>query len=247
MVLKIGGLLVALIAVNFIPMAWLHTPGMNEYEMSGITTYAVSSDKQAAEAIADRVASSQDRILQAMGNIDTSGIDIIVYPDRSALKRKTLGFAGILLLPDWFIGRNTMNSVLITSPQAPGPEHTYESVVQAAVHEYVHVLTYRVNRNLDHWLMEGIAVYLAQQVPSDGMVRDTAEAITYERFAKTNSIQFANVGGYALSYTLIAYIEETYGWDKVMALIEPGATYESVLGRSKRDVFEAWRSHLLGE
>ena len=128
-----------------------------------------------------------------------------------------------------------------------GPEHTYESVVQAAVNEYVHVLTYRLNRKLDYWLLEGLAAYLAEQIPDDAVVRSAAESITYEQFSSTNAIQFANVGGYALAYTLISYLKRTYGWDQVMALAVPGATYETVLGLSKHKMFDAWRVHILEE
>lgn len=236
-----------LVGGNFMPMISLKTPGMHEYSMNGITTYAMPGHQRAAEDIAELVASSQERVLQAMGDIDSQGIDVIVYPNRNALKRKTLGLAGMLILPDWFIGRNTQDTVLIVSPEAPGPEHTYESVVQAAVHEYVHVLTYRLNRKLDYWLLEGLAVYLAGQIPSDDVVRASAANLTFDKFAETNAIQFANVGGYALAYNLIAYLEETYGWDQVMALAAPRATYESVLGQGKREVFDAWRAHILAE
>lgn len=239
--------LVVLVGVNFVPMISLKTPGMDEYSVNGITTYAIPAHQQAAGDIAERVAASQERVLQAMGDIDSSGIDVIVYPNRNALKRKTLGLAGMLILPDWFIGRNTRNTVLIASPEAPGPEHTYESVVRAAVHEYVHVLTYRLNRKLDYWLLEGLAVYLAEQMPSDTAVREAASRITFEQFSQTNAIQFANVGGYALAYTLIAYLEAAYGWDHVMALAEPDATYQSVLNTSKRELFDAWRTSIQGE
>lgn len=245
MTFTIVGLLLALAAANFAPMVSLKTPGMEEYQMRGITTYAVSTDVQAAEAIAERVSSSQDRVLQAMGEIDSEGISVIVYPSQNALKRETLGVVGMLVLPNWFIGRNTTNSVLITSPESPGPQHTYESVVQAAVHEYVHVLTYRLNRKLDYWLLEGLAVYLAEQIPSDDAVRESARSLSFDEFEETNAVKFANVGGYALAYTLIAYLEETYGWDQVMALAAPGATYESVLGAGRREVFDAWRSKIL--
>ncbi len=245
MTFTIVGLLLALAAANFIPMVSLRTPGMEEHESSGITTYAAPGDWEAAEAIAERVSTSQERVLQAMGDINADGISIIVYPSRNALKRKTLGVVGMLVLPNWFIGRNTRDAVLIASPEDSGPQHSYESIVQAAVHEYVHVLTYRLNRGLDYWLLEGLAVYLAEQVPSDDDVRESARRLSFDEFEETNAIRFANVGGYALAYNLVAYLEETYGWDQVMALAAHGATYESVLGEGKRGVFDAWRAHIL--
>jgi hypothetical protein len=120
-------------------------------------------------------------------------------------------------------------------------------VVQAAVHEYVHVLTYRRNRKLDYWLLEGLAVYLAKQIPPDDVVRESSRNLSFDEFEETNAIEFANVGGYALAHNLVAYLEERYGWNQVMALVAPGATYESVLGVGTREVFDAWQAHILAE
>ena len=156
--------------------------------------------------------------------------------------RPDIGLAGVFL-PDWFIGDNTREYVLITSPAAPGPAHSRESVEQAAVHEYVHVLTDRRNKKLGYWFKEGIALYLAEQKPSRDSLRAVSH-ITWEEYSRPNALQFARVGGYSLAYTLIEYIIEEHGWEAVIQLVEPGAASTSILGYGERELFERWKAWL---
>lgn len=236
--------LVALAAINFAPMLTPLVPGMQRFTYDGTVVHARQSDAEDAQRIAERVNASSERVRDAFAATDDAPIEVIVYPSRAALGRKTLGLAG-MLLPSWYIGTNTSDRVMIVSPSNPGPSHTRESVEQAAVHEYVHVLTYRRNRELDYWLMEGIALYLAEQTPEVGSVAGAAD-LTWGEYRNTNAVQFANVGGYSLAWTLIDYIQERHGWQTVIALTQPGATYQSVLGVSEREFFDRWLAAVRG-
>lgn len=229
--------------MNFLPMASLKTPGMNEYSSHGMTIYAMPKDEAEVERIAMKIADSRDRVNSALGTTNDHGIDVIIYPDRAALKRKTLGFAG-LFLPSWYIGKNSRDRVLICSPANPGPSHTRESVEQAAVHEYVHVLTDRRNKDMDYWLKEGFALYLAHQKPTANAVRKERD-ITFREFNNPNALQFAEVGGYTLAYTLLEYLEQEYGWERVLQFLEPGRNCRKITGLEKRDFFKEWKAWLM--
>jgi hypothetical protein len=239
-VLIVAGSLAALAAINFAPMVSLKVPGMHRYTASGITVHAMPKDAVEVEVVAARIAERSAAIVQALGGGSQDQVGLIIYPSRKALHRKTIGFAGAFL-PDWFIGDNTKRYVLITSPGAPGPSHSRESITQAAVHEYVHVITDRANHDLGYWLKEGIALYLADQRPQPEMILAHAD-ITYAEFAAPSALQFAAVGGYALAYTLVEYLTVVYGWDRVVQLSLPGATYQSVLGVPEKTLFEQWRA-----
>jgi hypothetical protein len=239
----IVGALVLIGMINFTPMVSLKTPGMQAYESHGITVFAEREDEEEVEKIAGRIAESSARVAGSLGDADTEKIDVIIYPTSAALKRKTIGLVGMLLLPDWYIGKNTSDHVLITSPAKPGPQHTRESIEQAAVHEFVHVLTDRRNKTMGYWLKEGFALYLADQRPSIEAIRAERD-ITWEEYSKPNAIQFAEVGGYTLAFTLLQYLEEEYGWDTVLKFLEPENTFLSVTGKEKREVFEEWKNWL---
>jgi len=133
--------------------------------------------------------------------------------------------------------------VLITSPANPGPSHSRESIEQAAVHEYVHVLTDRINKSLGYWLKEGIALYLAGQQPSPDSVRGYA-SIRWEEYSRPSALQFAEVGGYTLAYTLVQYITEHYGWEAIVRLIPANADMEEILGVGPHRLFDEWKAWL---
>jgi hypothetical protein len=237
-----AAVLAALALINFAPMITPKSPGMEAQTYHGITVWALPEEDSEAEAVARRITERSRAVMEALGTGTQNGIEVIMYPDRKVLHRKTIGLAGILL-PDWFIGDNTKRYVLITSPAAPGPAHSRASIEKAAVHEYVHVLTDRRNTQLGYWLKEGFALYLAEQVPDPASIR-RHRGITYAEFSAPNAMQFARVGGYTLAYTLIDYLERSYGWDRVVALTAPGAGYETVLGKSDREIFDEWRASL---
>jgi hypothetical protein len=241
-VLSVLAGIVGLAAINFAPMVTLRTPGMEEYSSHGITVYATPKDAAEVPVVAGQIAERANVLRDTIDPANDDPISVIIYPNRQALARKTLGFAG-MLLPSWFIGRNTENEVLITSPAAPGPSHDRESIVTASVHEYVHVLTYRVNREPGYWLMEGVALYLAEQVPDTATIRSHAD-LTWEEYSNPNALQFARVGGYALAYNLVEYLDRTYGWDAVVSLLEKGSSTETVLGVSERELFDTWMSEV---
>jgi len=234
------GIAVIAVLVNFAPMLTLRMPGMEDYFFHGMRVLVKPADQADAERIAARIEKQAGTVAAALGMANTSDIGIIVYPDRKDLHRKTIGFAGAFL-PDWFIGDNTRRWVLITSPANPGPSHSRESIEQAAVHEYVHVLTDRINKHLGYWIKEGIALYLAGQKPSIDSVHRYA-AIPWEEYSRPNELQFAEVGGYTLAYTLVQYITEQYGWEAVVSLLPSGASIEQSLGLSPRGLFDEWKA-----
>lgn len=240
--LSLGGVVV-LAALNFAPMVSLRTPAMREYRSHGMSLFAEPADAAEVERIAARIADSSTRVADALETDDLADIGVVIYPSQAALRRKTVGLVGMAILPDWFIGRNTRNFVLITSPARPGPAHSRESVEQAAVHEYVHVLTDRRNRQLGYWLKEGIALYLAGQRPTPEAIRSHRD-VTWQDYAAPDALQFAEIGGYTLAWTLVDYLVEHHGWEAVIELTAPGADYRSVIGVSERELFARWKGAL---
>lgn len=239
---KIGWWIMALAtlaAINFIPMASHKTRDMKSYVFSGIQCYAEKQDLEAAAILAGTIAANAEPITRNLGEEIARDIVIMVYPSHKDLHRKTYGFAGVLL-PDWYIGNNTEDLVQITSPRNPGPAHTRDAVIQAAVHEYVHLLTDRKNKKMDLWLKEGFALYLAEQKPGEQDILQTMD-LSLEEFNSKDSLHFSKAGGYYLAYELIEYISESYGWDSLLAFLEQGSSFESVTGMDKKELLPLWK------
>ncbi|MBL7006700.1 MAG: hypothetical protein ISR78_06450 [Spirochaetia bacterium] len=241
-VLWITGSLVLLGLINFSPLISLKTAKMKEYSYEGITVFAEEKDSGNAEVLAEKIKDNRDKIIDVLGYSKEQSVGVIIYPNRKVLHRKTIGFAGVFL-PDWYIGKNTKDFVLITSPSEPGPQHTRESIEKAAVHEYVHVMTDRKNKMMGYWLKEGFALYLAEQTPDMAAVWSFAD-ITYNEYKTENPIEFANTGGYYLAYLYMQYLDKEFGWNKILGFLDPEKTFEEVIGIKEEEVFAQWKSSL---
>jgi hypothetical protein len=234
--------IIVLAAINFSPMVRQMSVGMKKHQISGVTVFAVDDDLQEAADIVERINTSRDKLSRALAMADIDDVRIYVYPNQKILHIKTIGLAG-LLLPDWYIGKNRSNAVLITSPANPGPAHSYESVVQAAVHEYVHVLTDSRNKDMSYWHKEAFALYLAEQVP-DATALASHRDITFQEFSTGNAMEFAHCGGYNLAYHYIEYLKERYGWERVLELLDPNKSADDIFGRSLKQVFTEWKASI---
>jgi len=233
------GLIIVLALINFLPLASLKTRKMQRYTIEGITVYAEQKDSSNAERIVSKIQISSHQIHEALGIQDGQNIGLYMYPDRKTLHRKTIGFAG-WFLPDWYIGRNSSENVFITSPSEPGPKHSRESIEKAAVHEYVHAMTDRQNRNMGYWMKEAFALYLADQEPDLSTLRANSQ-ITFAEYKTQNPMEFANVGGYSLAFNYMQFLVEEIGWERVLGFLTPGKTFEDITGRKEEVVFQQWK------
>ena len=66
---------------------------------------------------------------------------------------------------------------------------------------------------------------------------------TYEDTCTRNPIRFSNCGGYTFANTYIEYLESTYGWSKVLELIET-ENYGQVFGKSSEEIYDEWVLYL---
>lgn len=238
----VSGAIIVLALINFSPLLSLKTRYMQGYTIDGIQVYAEEKDLSNAESIVSKIKESSNRVNDALGIREDQNIGLYLYPDRKALHRKTIGFAG-WFLPDWYIGRNSMENVFITSPSEPGPVHSRESIEKAAVHEYVHAMTDRQNRNMSYWMKEAFALYLAEQEPELSSLRANSE-ITFAEYKTQKPVEFANVGGYSLSYNYMQYLVEQIGWEGVLGFLNPDKTFEDITGIKEEVVFQQWKQSL---
>lgn len=239
----IFGVIILLALINFLPLMNLKTRKMQSFIIDGIHVYAQQKDYANGLRIVRNIKESSSKVHDALGIEEDQDIDIYIYPDRKALHRKTIGFAG-WFLPDWYIGRNNSESVFITSPSEPGPQHTRESIEKAAVHEYVHVMTDRQNKQMSYWMKEAFALYLADQAPQLSSIRESSD-ITFTEYKTKNPIEFANVGGYSLSFTYMEYLIEDIGWNRVLGFLDPEKTFEEITGYKEELIFQQWKIWLI--
>lgn len=145
------------------------------------------------------------------------------------------------MAPEWYIGDNVKDKVVIVSPLNPGPAHDYDSIVQAVVHEYVHTVVYQINKKTPKFLSEGLAGYLSGNAKPYYPLGDVPDI---KDTKISNPIKFGNKGLYPFSYTYIEFLHKNYGMNKVLNLIKKPSAYEEIFGVSEEEIYKQWAQYV---
>ena len=216
----------------------INIDGMQVYETEHFDIYYETLEQKTISDIEESLETSYSDI-QSFFNL---GLDhrgkLIVYEDVGKFQRAYLGFILSLAYGDWASGAAYQDFVLVTSPENPGSEHTYDDILEIIVHEYVHTLVYQKNEMPNIWLDEGVASYLAGQKSELPPTIPGFEALQAEDMST-----FLDNDGYAFSYVYVEYLVEVYGNAKVIRLIETN-DYDGVLGKSAMEIYNEWLIYL---
>ena len=213
----------------------LNLQGMHTHDTPHFIIYYEELNQQTLNDIEQKLETSYPDIQNFFGLNNNHKSKVIVYKTIERFQRAYLGVFLSYVFGDWADGAAYEDMVLLASPESPGQEHTYTSILDIAVHEYVHTLTYQVNENADIWLDEGVATYLA------GQQSELSEVLvpTFEEMQSQSQGEFVENGGYIWGYEYVKYLVATYGSEKVVDLIKTN-DYERCLGKSKLAVYDEW-------
>jgi hypothetical protein len=211
---------------------------MQIHETAHFTIYYESLEKETLADIEQVLEEKYPVIQTFFGLAEEQKRQIVVYESVARFQRAYLGIILSLVYGDWASGAAYQDMVLVTSPQNPGSQHTYDDTLEIIVHEYVHTCVYQLNDMPNIWLDEGVATYLAgqkSQLPSKVPAFEAMQAEDMDTFLEND--------GYAFSYVYVEFLERTYGSRQVVRLIETN-DYEGVLGKSALDVYNEWLLYL---
>ncbi len=119
-------------------------------------------------------------------------------------------------------------------------------------HELTHVLTGEINPDRDQsWLVEGLAMY--EQLGSQGSIY--FKSLLHEhvvngdvpdpnRLTGRTLQNFINNHGYEYGYTVVMYVVQTYGKDKLAELARTQADSDTFLGIEAADFWAGWLNYL---
>ena len=216
----------------------VHLQNMQIHETEHFTIYYESLEE---ETLADIEQTLEEKypVMQAFFGLaeDQKG-RIVVYENVARFQRAYLGIILSWVYGDWASGAAYQDMVLVTSPENPGSQHTYDDTLEIVVHEYAHTLVYQLNDMPNIWLDEGVATYLAGQ---KSQLPPTAPA--FEAMQAEDMNTFLDNDGYAFSYMYVEFLERTYGSEQVVRLIETN-DYEDVFGKSALDIYNEWLVYL---
>ncbi|MBN1055604.1 hypothetical protein DVW05_09640 [Clostridium botulinum] len=233
------GLLVGLIIIillNFIPTLNLKTKDMIIIEKDHFIIYYEKNDKNAATDISNRLGKGYNLVSNSIKISPDYKTDVYIYKNLDEFHMKKYGFWGRFFGPEWYIGDNIKNKVIIVSPNSPGKQHNYDEVADAALHEYIHTLMWSINPKVSKFLNEGMAGYISGNAKP---VHKITSAPSYEDTKVTDPVTFGNHGMYSFSYTYIEYLDKTYGMEKVLELVKDN-NYEQTFEKTEKEIFDEW-------
>lgn len=239
--LGIISLLIVVLIVNFIPAFVLKTSDMNMVSGEWVNVY-YESEEAAAKDVFQYADGATANIAQKLGFAEKQDVNVYIYDYQSTMQTKKYGFIALLLNLDWYIGDNIGTDVILTSPANPGEVHDYDNNKYAVLHEIVHAYISVINKDIDLWLTEGVALYLSNGLPFDKEFVNNGIP-TYKDTCSNNPLTFSNCGGYTFAHTYIEYLDVTYSWDNVLVLIET-EDYESCFGKSKKEIYNEWVKYI---
>lgn len=180
---------------------------------------------------------SVEAIREQMGNylkIDCAGIcvEIEIFTDREEwIEHHTYVSQGDM--PSWIQGDSGRIIRIVTDEnKVAGLDDLLLIIAHETVH---HILHHHAGDCVPAWLDEGLALFLSQELP------DNYQALLAEKLGDGGVVPFEMLNesfcgfdrklqalAYAQSYTMIAHIVDTHGWEMVTALVGAVSRNESL-------------------
>ena len=204
-------------------------------------TYTYYQEDEPIKEINNKLQNYYEKILEKYGVQINRPIEIVIYPDidsfhqgaKIPVENRSPGIVGSAV---------SSNKIAFVSPLNPGPVHNYQSIMKIAVHELVHIMTNKLNRNVPVWLKEGVSLYEARQQNKSYL----NQLIKNDKIPSINKLEqnFYSNYGYTVSGTIVEYIVHNHGYEKLIRLIKSPKNFKGIFGLTKDDFFSNWKGYL---
>jgi len=215
--------------------------------------FITEGSKNAIPSLANELEANYTRITQDLQVTPTVKFSVYIFEDVDTF-HKTDG------RPDASpssVGTTHGIDIWLVSPLNPGDALNTQEALTAGVHEFTHALVNYINGSLKEnnyqipiWLNEGLAGYEAGQMSADWRAR-LAQLIADGAIPSINTDlvpdRFAEVKGLPFSITLVEYIIQQYGIEKVVDIIKSPTEVELILGITLPELDSNWREYLQKE
>jgi hypothetical protein len=212
--------------------------------------YSTQGDSKVVDSLAITLENNYSRIISHLGIQIDKKTNVKVFPDIKAF-HVAINQPDA---PDWVVGTCYGDNLMMVSPLNPGTVHTYESLMQVVVHEFVHMAVYyavgeKGIASIPKWLSEGYAQYESGQI--NDRVRKYVKSKfmektppTWTELDKASDLEFGNMNGYGFSATIVEFLIVTYGMDKLVLLIKEPENIEIIYGLSENALEKQWIEYL---
>ncbi|MDB1968140.1 MULTISPECIES: peptidase MA family metallohydrolase [Clostridium] len=178
-------------------------------------------------------------------NLETK-VEITIYPNIKEF-HKAIGNEDA---SDGIVGVAYDNTIKMVSPLNPGSIHNKESLLKVIVHEFVHIVTFNINNkkenNIPTWFMEGISVYEANQITDyeKKAIRENLSQNTDITIDDINDNFYNNQFSYLYSGSIVGFIVNEFGYEKLIQVIKSPNDIENILDLSIEELKNNWINYV---
>ncbi|GLX67537.1 RNA polymerase sigma factor [Paenibacillus glycanilyticus] len=209
------------------------------------TTNTTTPDKKIYQDIIEHLRVNVDHICIKLKHHPSKKLTIEIYPDISFFHQAVDEPDA----PDWFMGMIEADTIKITSPLNPGPEHTYQSILKSTVHLFTMWLIKDINPAAPKWLYQGIGGYEAGLMTRDYINESITELVKRGDIPTFSELQndtwdFEKMKGFQFSFLLCDFILQKYGSEGLNKIIRTPNDFEVVFSCPPLEFHEEWATSL---
>lgn len=209
--------------------------------------YCIESDAECLEDLAETLEENYSKITTDLKVDLDFKVKVHVYKDIDTFHKST----GRSDAPDWVVGAAYGNDIQMVSPLNPGGTHNYDSLIKVVVHEFTHVVINNIASSglmVPLWLHDGVAMYEAKQTDQ---LYEVGKWVKSNRIPSLDALEsygsydtMSDNKVYPFSYTLVEYIINEYGIEKLNNLIRSPSDYSGAFKVDKNEFEQAWKVYL---
>ncbi len=212
-------------------------------ETDNFIVYYTEFDERCIVKVLDDLEKNYHRITSNLNQKLDDKLVIEVYSD---LKDLHLAL-GLSDAPNWIRGGLRDGKIIIASPMNPPPGSDFDNILKTAVHEFVHIIVNKINKDIPRWLNEGIACFEAKDNNDDWIKETVQKGLINNKVPTFKDLDtgddfstFFDRDGYQYSYTIIESIVEEFGYDKLRNLIKYPNEFKRIFMINEKQLQDKW-------
>ncbi len=205
------------------------------------------SDEVFIKQLAIELESKYSKITSDLNYINSE--KVLIYQHNS--QRRLHSALGLLEGPKWLRAGHLWNIIHV----APAICFDDLSAEKAVVHTFTQLLIEQINPMAPYWLQQAVAAYESKWLSEEKIT----EAIMADEFKLSQSksketiqlqnlredfLTFKEMNGYELGYTVIEYVDITFGIGKIAAWVRKPNDYLEIFGLEENQFWNDWRKFL---
>lgn len=210
--------------------------------------FCVEQDHNVGDLLLDAAEKHFEKLSKDFNCSYDTQIKMMIYPNITAF-HEAIGYSSA---PDWLVACSEPENhmMLNVSPNSPGSVHNFESIFRVSRVNVTKLFIYENFQNFPRWLSQGVAFleanYFIRPVVKEWLLDVTKKNSKIpslkelESIKHSDSIAFSDIDGFRISYSLVEFINEKWGWNKILELLSDYSSFEKILGLSKETFRTEW-------